>query len=127
MHEVRPVEMMVVIVRIPEIGIRIPRCVRCAGNDTAPLAFINQRKALLIRNEAREGGFEFLQSNGRNADVPRQVVYSVYSQRELAESFAAEVHAVEIGLGVHVLREFALAGAQYGGFGGGGKGLGGAR
>ena len=121
MDEVSVMEVMVVVIRIAEIGVGVPRGVCCSRHDASPLGFINQRELLFVGDEAVKCGFEFCETGGSDTDVSGEVVHGVDGGGEFAQGFAAEVHGVEVCLRVDVLCEVAFAGFEDGGFGGGGE------
>ena len=102
-NKIPVVEMVVVVQGVAEVEALVAGLVRAFTDDAVPDGVIHQRVDLLVGDEAREGGFEAFQALNGEAGVLSEIVDNIDEDREFRQRFAAEVHAVEIGLSVNVL------------------------
>ena len=94
MDEITPVEVVVVVVRVPKIIPRVGCDVGSRGDDAAPSAFVDERVLLRVVCETFVGLFELGEAGFGAADVVGEIVNGADGAGEFAERFAAVVHAV---------------------------------
>ena len=108
---------MIIIKRIPEIRATIPRRIRSTTHDPSPRSIIHQRKLLLISSKQRVGRLQLRQPLRSRRIIRKDIMQNIHDARELAQRLAGVVHAVEVALRAHVLRDLAAGRRADGGEG----------
>lgn len=85
-NKIAPVEVMIIVIRVPKINARITRSVRSRRNDTAPGGLIDQRDLLRVARESGEGRFQLIQSAVCQVSISGEIVDGVDGGCEFAQA-----------------------------------------